>query len=60
MSRSNLKHGWWKVKFDISLFEGKEHKKVDVQFDDLSEITREHIISSIKEGFTEGEVYEDV
>jgi hypothetical protein len=53
------KNGWWKVNFDITLFEGEEHEKTEVRFEDLSDITQERIINSIKEGFTRGEIIED-
>ena len=60
MGKRIYKTGWWKVNFDISLFEGEEHKKEEgVPFEDLSEATREHIINSIKDGYTHGEIVED-
>ena len=46
------KHGWWCIKFDITL-DGEE-----VRFEDLSEISQEHIAECIKEGYRQGEVYE--
>jgi len=56
---TETKTGWWKVSFDIYLNEGEEHNRVDVRFDDLSEITQEHIIKCISEGFTQGEIVEE-
>lgn len=46
------KHGWWHVKFTITL-DGEE-----VRFEDLSELSQEHIAERIKEGYYQGEVYE--
>ena len=48
------KVGWWKVSFEITL-DGQ-----DVLFDDLSEVTQEHIINCLKDGYTQGQVIEDV
>lgn len=46
------KYGWWCVKFDITL-DGEE-----VRFEDLSEISQEHIAECIKEGYCQGDIYE--
>lgn len=46
--------GWWSVKFELTL-DGKE-----VRWDDLSEITQEHIANMIKEGYHSGEIAEEV
>jgi hypothetical protein len=53
MGRSNIKTGWWKVSFDLKL-EGEE-----VQFNDLSEATQEHITQKIMEGYIQGEIVEE-
>lgn len=45
-------YGWWEVNFDITL-EGEE-----VSFDDLSEVSQEHIANLIGEGYVSGEVHE--
>ena len=42
------KYGWWSVKFELTL-EGEE-----VRWDDLDEVTQEHIANCIKEGYTSG------
>lgn len=47
-----MNSGWWFVKFELTL-EGQ-----DVRWDDLSEITQEHIAEKIKEGYVSGEIYE--
>lgn len=47
------KTGWWSVKFDLTL-EGEE-----VRWDDLDEVTQEHIAEMIKEGYTSGEIVEE-
>lgn len=44
------KTGWWHVKFDITL-EGEE-----IRFDDLDEVSQEHIAKCIQEGYTSGEI----
>lgn len=44
------KSGWWSVNWDLTL-EG-----VPVQWDDLDECTQEHILKSIMEGYTGGEI----
>ena len=44
------KYGWWSVEFELTL-EGKE-----VRWEDLDEITQEHIANCIKEGYTSGEI----
>lgn len=46
-------YGHWQVSFKITL-EGEE-----VDFDDLSETTQEHIVDLIKQGYISGEVIED-
>jgi len=46
--------GYWKVKFEFWV-EGRD----DVfDLEDLSEISQEHIIDSIKQGYTSGEINE--
>jgi len=50
---TETKTGFWKVNFELNL-EGEE-----VRFDDLSDETREHIIKSISDGFTSGEIIEE-
>lgn len=47
------KKGYWQVEFTLSL-DGK-----DVEFDDLSEETRKHIIEEILDGYTGGEIEEE-
>ena len=46
------KYGWWSVSFTLTL-DGEE-----VRFDDLSEVTQEHIAECIKEGYVQGEICE--
>ena len=46
-------YGSWSVDFDLTL-EGEE-----VRFDDLSEVTQEHIAECIKDGVVQGEICED-
>jgi hypothetical protein len=62
MSRSNIKTGWWKVSFEITLAdedaEGKRQIQ-EVQFDDLSECTQEHILAAILDGCRQGEIVEE-
>jgi hypothetical protein len=53
VSRSEIKTGWWKVSFDLKL-EGE-----DVRFDDLSEVTQEHILEAILGGCKQGEIIEE-
>ena len=53
MSRSNIKTGWWKVTFDLTL-EGEE-----VRFDDLSEVTQDHILDCLRDGYEQGEIIEE-
>jgi hypothetical protein len=48
-----MKTGWWEVSFTLTL-DGEE-----VRFDDLSEITQEHITKCITEGYRQGEIIED-
>ena len=48
-----MKTGWWKVKFDITL-EG-----VGVDFDELSEDSKRHILGLMAQGCVAGEVIED-
>jgi hypothetical protein len=54
VSRSNVKTGWWKASFDLKL-EGDE-----VRFEDISEITQEHIAKCILDGCFQGEIVEEV
>ena len=50
----NMRRGWWKINFKFWV-EGKD----DVfDLEDLSEISQEHIIDSIKQGYTSGELNE--
>ena len=53
--------GWWKVSFDINLIHENEHERFGegVRFQDLSEITQEHILKCIADGCFQGEVVED-
>ena len=52
--RIKMKRGHWKVKFEFWV-EGRD----DVfDLEDLSEITQEHIVKSINEGYTSGEINE--
>jgi len=46
--------GWWKANFELIL-EGRK-----ISFSDLSEISKEHIADSIKQGYTQGEICEFV
>ena len=48
-----MKTGWWSIKFDLTL-EGES-----VRFEDLSEITQEHIADCIREGYIGGEIVEE-
>ncbi len=48
-----MKTGWWVVKFDLTL-DGE-----NVRFEDLSEVTQEHIAEMIKEGYLGGEIVEE-
>lgn len=45
--------GWWHVKFELTL-EGER-----VRWCDLSDVTQEHILGLIKEGFYAGEIVEE-
>ena len=45
-----MKTGWWSVKFELTL-DGE-----DVLWDDLDEVTQEHIAECIKEGYCGGEI----
>ena len=47
------KTGWWKVDFEITL-DGE-----NVRFQDLSEISQEHILRLIFNGCRQGEVVEE-
>ncbi len=47
-----MKYGWWVVNFDITL-DGET-----VRFDDLSEVSQEHILRQIFDGYRQGEVCE--
>ena len=61
MSKSVYKTGWWKADFDISLFDesGGKREKEEVRFEDLSEVTQEHIFNCIKDGYTQGQIVEE-
>jgi len=62
MGERVYKTGWWKVNFDIKLFDdenGKRKAEEGVRFVDLSEITQEHILKCIADGCFQGEVVED-
>lgn len=48
-----VKYGSWSVKFELYLDD-----KGEVDFDDLSETTQEHIAEMIKQGYTSGEICE--
>lgn len=48
-----MKTGWWGVKFELTL-EGE-----DVRFEDLSEVSQQHIAESILEGYYGGEIVEE-
>ena len=52
--KDDVKTGWWKVSFDITL-NGEE-----IRFEDLSETSQEHILDRIKEGYSQGEVVESI
>lgn len=49
-----MKTGWWHVNFELTL-EGEE-----VRWDDLSEATQDHILDMIREGFSSGEIVEEI
>lgn len=49
----STKTGTWYVSFELTL-EGE-----DVDFEDLSETTQDHILEQIKEGYFSGEIVED-
>ena len=62
MGERIYKTGWWKANFDIKLFndnDGKREVEEGVRFEDLSEITQEHILKCIADGCFQGEVVED-
>ena len=62
MVKSIYKTGWWKVDFDISLFDESgdtREREEGVRFEDLSETTQEHILNCIKEGYSQGQIVED-
>ena len=48
------KSGWWKVNFEITL-DGE-----NVRFEDLDEVSQEHILEMIADGYRQGEVIEEV
>lgn len=48
------KTGWWKVNFDVTL------DGIGIDFGELSEGSREHILSLIADGCVAGEVVEEV
>lgn len=49
-----IKTGWWVVKFDITL-DGEY-----ARFDDLDEVSQEHILNCIKDGCWQGEIIMEV
>jgi len=53
--------GWWKVNFEINFHREDEHERFGegTRFEDLSEITQEHILKCIADGYFQGEVVED-
>jgi hypothetical protein len=51
-----MRRGHWEVKFKFWV-EGKDNV---VDLEDLSEVSQEHIINSIKEGYTSGELNEPI
>ena len=60
MSKTVNARGWWKVSFDINLeYEGELDRFGEgISFDDLSEISQEHILKCISKGCTQGELIE--
>jgi len=51
-----MKRGHWEVKFKFCV-EGKDNV---VDLEDLSEVSQEHVVNSIKEGYTSGELNEPI
>jgi len=51
-----MRRGHWEVKFKFWV-EGKDNI---VDLEDLSEVSQEHVINSIKEGYTSGELNEPI
>jgi hypothetical protein len=51
-----MRRGHWEVKFKFWV-EGKDDV---VDLEDLSEVSQEHVINSIKEGYTSGELNEPI
>jgi hypothetical protein len=51
-----MKRGHWEVKFKFWV-EGKDNV---FDLEDLSEVSQEHIINLIKEGYTSGELNEPI
>ena len=51
-----MRRGHWEVKFKFWV-EGKDNV---VDLEDLSEVSQEHVINSIKEGYTSGELNEPI
>ena len=49
-----MRRGWWKINFKFWV----ENKNDVFDLEDLSEISQEHIIDSIKQGYTSGELNE--
>ena len=49
-----IKTGWWKVSFDLTL------EDEEVRFEDLSDVTQEHILHCISQGYSQGEIVEHV
>lgn len=47
------KYGWWSVSFDLKL-EGQQ-----VYWDELSDVTQEHICKEILGGYRQGEICEE-
>lgn len=48
-----MKSGWWSVDFTITL-DGEE-----IDFSELSEMSQEHILKLVSEGYESGEVSEE-
>ena len=61
MGKTVNARGWWKVNFDINLqYEGESERFGEgLRFSDLSEVSQEHILECIKEGYTHGELVEE-
>lgn len=50
---SETKTGWWRVKFELTL-DGE-----DVEWEELSNDTQDHILRQIKDGYWHGEIVEE-